>query len=111
MANKLQKESQDMASGEQDDKLLLTMKSAFPLPSHLPEKSRLYEALLAGAAGYWDETPIFVVGMPRSGSTLIEQIIASHPGAEGAGLFASPSKKIRYTSHAALIKMNMSAAK
>jgi tetratricopeptide (TPR) repeat protein len=29
--------------------------------------------------------PIFIVGMPRSGSTLIEQIIASHPAAFGAG--------------------------
>ncbi|MGE5721875.1 MAG: sulfotransferase family protein, partial [Sphingomonadales bacterium] len=27
--------------------------------------------------------PIFVVGMPRSGSTLIEQILASHPAIEG----------------------------
>jgi tetratricopeptide (TPR) repeat protein len=29
--------------------------------------------------------PIFIVGMPRSGSTLIEQILASHPMIEGAG--------------------------
>jgi tetratricopeptide (TPR) repeat protein len=29
--------------------------------------------------------PIFVVGMPRSGTSLIEQIIASHPDAFGAG--------------------------
>lgn len=29
--------------------------------------------------------PIFVFGMPRSGSTLVEQIIASHPQAETAG--------------------------
>ena len=31
------------------------------------------------------ELPIFVVGMPRSGTTLVEQIIASHPKAAGAG--------------------------
>jgi hypothetical protein len=31
------------------------------------------------------EIPVFVVGMPRSGTTLIEQVIASHPGAAGAG--------------------------
>jgi Flp pilus assembly protein TadD len=32
-----------------------------------------------------DIAPIFIVGMPRSGTTLVEQIIASHPGAFGAG--------------------------
>lgn len=32
-----------------------------------------------------DLTPIFILGMPRSGSTLIEQIIASHHLVEGAG--------------------------
>lgn len=29
------------------------------------------------------EGPIFVVGLPRSGSTLVEQILASHPAIEG----------------------------
>lgn len=33
--------------------------------------------------------PIFIVGMPRSGSTLVEQILASHPEVEAMGeLFA-----------------------
>lgn len=35
--------------------------------------------------GFESETPVFVVGMPRSGTTLTEQIIASHPKAFGAG--------------------------
>jgi tetratricopeptide (TPR) repeat protein len=29
--------------------------------------------------------PIFILGMPRSGTTLVEQIIASHPMVQGAG--------------------------
>lgn len=31
------------------------------------------------------ELPVFVIGMPRSGTSLIEQILASHPQAFGAG--------------------------
>ncbi len=31
------------------------------------------------------ELPVFVVGMPRSGSSLVEQILASHPQVHGAG--------------------------
>ena len=30
-------------------------------------------------------TPIFIIGMPRSGSTLLEQILASHSQVEGTG--------------------------
>lgn len=32
-----------------------------------------------------DERPIFIVGMPRSGTSLVEQILASHPDVHGAG--------------------------
>jgi Tfp pilus assembly protein PilF len=33
--------------------------------------------------GCTDPGPIFIVGMPRSGSTLLEQVLASHPAIEG----------------------------
>lgn len=36
-------------------------------------------------AGDQDPSPIFIVGMPRAGSTLIEQILASHSAVEGLG--------------------------
>ncbi|QIL82739.1 hypothetical protein G7047_24470 [Diaphorobacter sp. HDW4A] len=35
--------------------------------------------------GHASARPVFIVGMPRSGTTLAEQIIASHPDAHGAG--------------------------
>jgi tetratricopeptide (TPR) repeat protein len=38
-----------------------------------------------GGAGHTSSLPVFVVGMPRSGSTLVEQILASHPAVFGAG--------------------------
>jgi hypothetical protein len=37
------------------------------------------------AMGTSSEIPVFVIGMPRSGTTLVEQIIARHPDAAGAG--------------------------
>ncbi len=40
------------------------------------------------SAGVASELPIFVVGFPRSGTTLVEQILASHPAAHGAGEIA-----------------------
>jgi len=41
----------------------------------------------AARAALADEgpTPIFIVGLPRSGSTLVDQILASHPAVEGVG--------------------------
>jgi tetratricopeptide (TPR) repeat protein len=43
--------------------------------------------MLEAKAGHGarSELPVFVVGMPRSGTTLVEQVIASHPMAHGAG--------------------------
>ena len=35
--------------------------------------------------GIEDRTPIFILGMPRSGTTVTEQILASHPQVFGAG--------------------------
>ena len=34
-------------------------------------------------AGFHDPSPIFIVGLPRAGSTLVEQILASHSSVEG----------------------------
>ncbi len=40
-------------------------------------------------------TPIFVTGMPRSGTTLVEQIISSHSRCEGAGELGLLSKEFQ----------------
>ena len=41
----------------------------------------------APAAVEWEPgvAPVFVLGMPRSGTSLVEQILASHPAVHGAG--------------------------
>jgi Flp pilus assembly protein TadD len=39
----------------------------------------------AAATGNPSATPILILGMPRSGTTLVEQIISSHPEVAGAG--------------------------
>ncbi|MBF9028769.1 hypothetical protein HKCCE3408_00050 [Rhodobacterales bacterium HKCCE3408] len=48
-------------------------------------------------AGTTDFAPIFVTGMPRSGTTLIEQILSAHPDVAGAGetgLFSAAATEI-----------------
>ncbi len=39
----------------------------------------------AGTLGHSSDVPVFVVGMVRSGTSLVEQILASHPDVRGAG--------------------------
>ena len=69
------------------------------LERHTPfdsgELDRLVEDIEAGFDEAWFDRvrgwgdpsprPIFIVGMPRSGTTLVEQILASHPEVHGAG--------------------------
>jgi len=52
-----------------------SIKAAFPKEAF---ENRKY-------AGLDDDRPVFIVGMPRSGSTLVEQILSSHPEIYGAG--------------------------
>jgi hypothetical protein len=47
------------------------------------------------ALGSSDERPLFVLGMPRSGTSLVEQIIAAHPDATGYGELADISRIAR----------------
>ena len=40
---------------------------------------------MAGDIGSDSEVPVFILGMPRSGTSLMEQILSSHPDIYGAG--------------------------
>jgi tetratricopeptide (TPR) repeat protein len=46
-------------------------------------------------AGEPSSLPIFIVGMPRSGTTLVEQILASHPKVFGAGEISDFDQALR----------------
>jgi tetratricopeptide (TPR) repeat protein len=60
------------------------------------ETGRLFDSLIdayapgvvRARAGNRTELPVFIVGMPRSGTTLVEQILAAHPQVHGAGELA-----------------------
>ncbi|TGT61295.1 sulfotransferase family protein [Mesorhizobium sp. M00.F.Ca.ET.170.01.1.1] len=60
--------------------------------------------LFANRYGFGDpsEVPAFVVGMPRSGTTLTEQILASHPDVYGAGELS----KLRRVANGVGLKMS-----
>lgn len=48
-------------------------------------------------AGDRSDLPVFILGMPRSGTTLMEQVLASHPDVHGAGeikLFAHCTARV-----------------
>jgi tetratricopeptide (TPR) repeat protein len=60
--------------------------SAAETTRQLARTRALMDAGFFAARAGWgchDEAPIFIVGLPRSGSTLIEQILASHSQVEG----------------------------
>jgi tetratricopeptide (TPR) repeat protein len=55
---------------------------------------------LEGPTGSESEMPVFIVGMPRSGTSLTEQIFASHPRMAGAGelsAIGNAAKRLRDT--------------
>lgn len=60
---------------DQTDRLFARIAQCFP--------REWFDAL--PAVGDATDAPIFVVGMPRSGTTLVEQILASHARVHGAG--------------------------
>ncbi|MET0248295.1 MAG: sulfotransferase [Sphingobium sp.] len=60
------------------------------LPYSFARDAALFDAVeaawpLAPARGAVDERPIFIIGMPRTGTTLVDRILSSHPLVESAG--------------------------
>lgn len=68
------------ASGDRFDATTFTRSIDALIASNSPEN--LADAVVTGNIS---ELPVFVVGMPRSGTTLVEQICASHSRVFGAG--------------------------
>jgi tetratricopeptide (TPR) repeat protein len=66
---------------------------------HVPYSTQAQQGFCRGVIGHFDrdtvsrlaqdgsdsKVPLFIVGMPRSGTSLVEQILASHPQVYGAG--------------------------
>ncbi|PRW33326.1 serine threonine- kinase receptor R831 [Chlorella sorokiniana] len=74
---------------QQDETLTQSIMRMFQPPKRgsADPADAYYAALMQGAGGHRDPRfrPIFVAGLPRSGSTLIEQVLASHSQVWGAG--------------------------
>ena len=68
-------------------------------------EARLFDALIdrrdtAGTIGHGatdGPMPIFVVGLPRSGTTLLERILGAHPQVTSAGELADLPRQLRWT--------------
>ena len=60
----------------QDKELFAILKSTQP---------KLFKNSLRVREGSTKHLPIFILGMPRSGTTLVEQIVSSHSKVTGAG--------------------------
>ncbi len=70
---------------QQDEELFAAIMEAFPQPQEL-------------GSGHSTNEPIFIIGMPRSGTTLVERIISSHPDVQSAGELLNFGMSLRFMS-------------
>lgn len=87
-ANEGARDTETLWSAEEDRALIDAIIARFP--KHLFESA----PIAAGPAGR--RQPLFVVGLPRSGTTLVERILAAHPEVEAIG--EAPSFPILFRS-------------
>ncbi len=90
----LAKELEDLGSYSESFKHLVQGKTAAGSMRHysIERDEALFDAITRAfpcsqefQSGYSTEQAIFIIGMPRSGTTLIERIISSHPDVYSAG--------------------------
>jgi len=72
-------------STQRDEKLFAAITEVISKPEAVP-------------AGYLTDEPIFIVGMPRSGTTLVERIISSHPDVHSAGELLNFGMSLKHAS-------------
>ena len=79
-----------------------TKKSSYNPTEHEQFVSEIIETFSTGQeipiSPTRSDIPIFIVGMPRSGTTLVEQILASHPALFGGGEFLGIMKALEQPS-------------
>jgi len=77
LGNNIQKEIRNY-SVENEIEGMCNLRKAFP-------KNGRWISEIGSDGSVLSEAPVFIVGMPRSGTTLVEQILASHPDVTGLG--------------------------
>lgn len=90
----LSKEYEDLGDyARAFEHLSLSKATARPRVAYQPEQDsamvdaliKAFPAELSADTGYGSDEPIFIVGMPRSGTTLVDRILSSHPQVYSAG--------------------------
>lgn len=72
-------------SSEQDERIFESLMTAFSAP-------------IIASTGFSTDEPIFIIGMPRSGTTLVERIVSSHPEVYSAGELSNFSAVLKQAS-------------